>query len=221
MQSKMRFRLFHFLTFSLVLFLCYRLYLGYNNIGFAPDLMAQQQEASPTETAAAATTPTQEETPTTEEKAAPVNPLDKCPTNYSEAEIDILQNLGERRKALERREQELMLRENLLKVAEAKIDGKIGSLEQLKVETEKLIAIYNEKEDQKIKSLVKIYEVMKPKDAAQIFSELDNHVLLMVVSKMKEAKIAPILAQMDPMKAKIITTELAERNKISPIKSQQ
>ena len=74
--------------------------------------------------------------------------------------------------------------------------------------------LYDEKEQEKIRSLVKIYENMKPKDAARIFEEIDMDVLLDVVDKMKEKKIAPILAKMNATRAKEITTELAERRKL-------
>jgi flagellar motility protein MotE (MotC chaperone) len=52
---------------------------------------------------------------------------------------------------------------------------------------------------------------MKPKDAARIFGELDMVVLLDVIERMKERKIAPILAEMNPQRAKAITIELAQR----------
>ncbi|WP_419902504.1 magnesium transporter MgtE N-terminal domain-containing protein [Kiloniella sp.] len=52
---------------------------------------------------------------------------------------------------------------------------------------------------------------MKPKDAARIFEELDMVVLLDVVERMKERKTAPILASMNPKRAKEITLELAQR----------
>ena len=52
---------------------------------------------------------------------------------------------------------------------------------------------------------------MKPKDAARIFEELDMAVLLDVIERMKERKTAPILAQMNPRRAKAITLELAQR----------
>ena len=58
---------------------------------------------------------------------------------------------------------------------------------------------------------MKIYENMKPKDAARIFEELDMAVLLDVIERMKERKTAPILAQMNPKRAKAITLELAKR----------
>ena len=48
---------------------------------------------------------------------------------------------------------------------------------------------------------------MKPRDAAAIFNDLDMPVLLQVLDRMKEAKAAPILAAMQPDRAREATTE--------------
>lgn len=58
-------------------------------------------------------------------------------------------------------------------------------------------------------SLVKVYERMKPKQAARIFEELDMKVILQVARRMKEANVAQILAAMDPVKARDITARIA------------
>ena len=60
-------------------------------------------------------------------------------------------------------------------------------------------------------SLVKIYEGMKPKDAARIFDTLDLDVLIQVMSKMSERKVAPVLAAMNPERARTVTIMLVEQ----------
>ena len=62
--------------------------------------------------------------------------------------------------------------------------------------------------------LVTIYETMKPKDAAKIFNELEMPVLLKVVSNMKEVKVAPVIASMDPAKARELSIELSRQKPI-------
>jgi flagellar motility protein MotE (MotC chaperone) len=52
--------------------------------------------------------------------------------------------------------------------------------------------------------------VMKPRDAATIFNDLQMPVLLQVLDRMKEAKAAVILAAMNPDKARDVTAELAQ-----------
>ncbi len=131
------------------------------------------------------------------------------PTLLTQSEIELLQQLAVRREELERREQEMDLRTGMLKAAEDRIDRKIAELKALQVTIEGLISTYEDQQNAKMQSLVKIYENMKPKDAARIFEELDLDTLLLVAERMKERKLAPIMATMNPEKAKEMTVELS------------
>lgn len=134
-------------------------------------------------------------------------------TEFNQVEIDLLQSLSKRREEIEQWGQEVKLKENTLQATESRIDQKLADLKNLRGQMETLLKQYNAVEDAKIKSLIKIYESMKPKDAARIFDELDMPTLLMVVDKMAEKKAAPILAAMNPIKAKDLTVQLAEQRK--------
>ena len=135
-------------------------------------------------------------------------------SEFSDVEIDLLKTLAKRREQLNAWTLDAKSKENILKATEIKIDRKLAALKDLKSEVEDLLKIYNEKENSKINSLVKIYENMKPKDAAKIFEKLDMVVLLQVINKMKEGKIAPILAKVTPARAEAITIEYAENRRI-------
>ncbi len=139
------------------------------------------------------------------------------PTQFSKSEIDILQRLGERRKALDKMSRELEMRENLLTAAEARIDRKIVELKKIEAAVGALLKKHDDEEDKQLGSLVKIYEKMKPKDAARILEKLDMGVLLTVAERMREAKMASILAFMDDAKAKALTMELATRRRLPEI----
>lgn len=134
---------------------------------------------------------------------------------FTEAEIETLEDLAARREELDRRERELETQDALLQAAEKRIDEKVAELKALKAQIERLVAQYDEEEQAKLQSLVKIYESMKPKDAARIFAELEMDILLDVVERMREQKAAPILAKMDPTKAQAVTAELAQRRRLS------
>ena len=140
-------------------------------------------------------------------------PLTSCPKSYTPTDIALLQQLGERRKQLEERDNALATKENLLGAASKKVEDKIADLKTLQSKVEDLLVKFGEQEDKKLNSLVKIYENMKPKDAATIFNALEMDVLLMLISKMKELKTAPILAYMDPKRAEAVTVELANQRK--------
>lgn len=135
-------------------------------------------------------------------------------TEFSEAEIELLQNLAVRRQVLDRREREIEMREALLAAAEQRVDSKIAQLKELQNTIQSKLKQYDEQESANLRSLVKIYENMKSKDAARIFEQLDMAILLEVIDGMNERKSAPILAKMDPLKAKSITSELAVRRRI-------
>ncbi len=133
------------------------------------------------------------------------------PLSLSDEEIDLLQSLAERRRELDLWARQIDRREALLKAAEERIEQKTADLKAVQKSIEELLLKQEEQAEDQYKSLVKIYESMKPKDAARIFDELDMVVLLPVVERMKERKTAPILAEMNPAKAKAITTQLAHR----------
>lgn len=141
---------------------------------------------------------------------APASGVEEDPTLLTQTEIDLLQQLAQRREALDARENELDLQSGLLKAAETRIDKKVEELKVFQATIEKLIKTYDEQQEVKMKSLVKIYENMKPQDASRIFEELDMDTLLLVAERMKERKLAPVMAKMNPQKATEITVELAK-----------
>lgn len=127
------------------------------------------------------------------------------------AEGELAQHFAGRRAEMERRTKDVEQREALLTAAEKRIDQKLHELEKVRTDIQKLLRTGDEKQSAQLESLVKIYETMKPKEAARIFEELDMPVLLDVIQRMKEQKTAPILAAMDPVKAKTVTSALVER----------
>lgn len=134
--------------------------------------------------------------------------------SFSASEIEVLQSLAKRRDDLDRREKSLTQREALLQAAEQEVDHKIAELNKLKGEIENLLGQQQKLEDDRIGSLVKIYEGMKPKEAATIFNTLDMDVLLPVIGRMSERKSGPILASMDPEKARLVTIRLAQQREL-------
>lgn len=140
-------------------------------------------------------------------------PGDTVNQRLTPSETDLLKNLAKRREELKRWESNIQIKEAALNATEKRIDEKIGKIEAMKLEVSTLLAQYNAQEDAKIRSLVKIYESMKPKDAARIFDEVEMPILLLVIDKMAEKKAAPILAEMDSKKAKQVTVELAAQRR--------
>ncbi len=139
---------------------------------------------------------------------------------YSGMRSELFEDLTERRKDIESKERELAMREALLQAAERELEQKFSELEGLKQEIESLLKKQSSEEEERIQSLVKIYEGMKAKDAARIFNTLETEVLLAVIGRMSERKSAPILASMSPERARSITILLAEQKTLPDLGAQ-
>lgn len=136
---------------------------------------------------------------------------------YSDVQIELFEDLSQRRKDLDKRDRELVIREALLKAAQQEMEQKFKELTSLRSEIEELLVEQTDAEKERIGSLVKIYEGMKAKDAARIFNTLDLDVLIQVVTKMSERKSAPIIAAMNPDRARTITVMLSEQKQLPKI----
>ena len=127
---------------------------------------------------------------------------------FSQSEIMILQELAERREALDLRSREIDKKAVQLKVAEEEIAKKLVQLREYESKLKKLINEYNEKEKEKIAALVKMYASMKPQSAARIFNTLDIETAASLLREMKPSSASAIVSQMEAAKAKAVTNEI-------------
>src|SRR5437868_3317715 len=82
--------------------------------------------------------------------------------------------------------------------ADAKVDAKLKALNGLKADINGLLKQADAKEDAEVDRLVKVFEAMKPKDAAPRIVLLDDAVRLPIAAKMKERALSAVLANMPP-----------------------
>jgi flagellar motility protein MotE (MotC chaperone) len=150
--------------------------------------------------------------PAAEVQPVPVAPtaVQEGPPPVSEGERALLQELRQRRQDLDARADAMAVRESVLVATEQKLASRVAELQTLQVSLEHLDAALKQKEDAGWQGLVKVYETMKPKEAAGILNDLAMPVLLPVLDRMKDAKAAAVLAVMNPDKARDVTAELAE-----------
>lgn len=130
------------------------------------------------------------------------------PTN-TVSELAVLNSLGNRRDALNQREQDLELREQVLGAAEARLNERFQELKALEAKINSEAERQEEQAAEEIMDLVKIYESMKAKNAARIFNRLDLEIMLKVVKQMQPRKMADVLSEMDPEVAEQLTIALA------------
>lgn len=133
---------------------------------------------------------------------------EKANSTFTQSEIMILQELAERREALDLRSREIDKKAVQLKVAEEEIEKKLAQLREYESKLKKLIGEYNEKEKEKIAALVKMYASMKPQSAARIFNTLDIETAAFLLREMKPSSASAIVSQMEAVKAKAVTDEI-------------
>lgn len=133
-------------------------------------------------------------------------------TELSRGEIELLQDLATRRKKLDSRERGLDMRERVIQVTEGRVTKKLSEIKKIQTDIQSKIQQYDDVQKARLDRMVKVYESMKPKDAAKIFNTLDLEVLLPVAERMKAAKIAGVMSKMEAQAAKILTTRLSTRN---------
>lgn len=134
----------------------------------------------------------------------------------SAAERAILERLQERRQELDKRARELDIREGLIGEAEKRVDAKLTEIKEGQAQLAVAAQKKDEAEAARLKSLVTMYETMKPRDAAKIFDRLDIGVLLEVASQINPRNMSEIMAQMSPDRAQQLTVEMANRAQAAP-----
>jgi flagellar motility protein MotE (MotC chaperone) len=129
----------------------------------------------------------------------------------SPAELQVLQSLQTRRGQIDDREKDIDTEVQLLAAAEAKLDGKLKSMNSLKGDIQALMGQADVKTQAEEDRLVVVYSKMKPGDAAAVMAQLDDKVRLPIAAAMKPAVLSAILGKMGTAEAKDLTEKLAHR----------
>lgn len=137
-------------------------------------------------------------------------PVPDGPPPVSDSEKALLQELRQRRQDLDKRADLIASRESVLIATEQKLTARVNEMQVLQKKLESLDSAQKQKEEAGWEGLVKLYETMKPKDAATIFNDMSMPVLVQLMDRMKDTKAAPVMAAMNPDKARDVTGELAQ-----------
>jgi flagellar motility protein MotE (MotC chaperone) len=129
----------------------------------------------------------------------------------SASEVDVLTSLAKRRSELDAREAQLQAESAVLAATESRVDAKIAQLKSLQSQITALVVQRDAAQEKQLGALVKTYSAMKAKDAARIFDNLNDDVLLAVAQEMKSDALAPVLAAMTPDQAQKLTLKLANK----------
>jgi flagellar motility protein MotE (MotC chaperone) len=133
----------------------------------------------------------------------------------SQSEVQVLMALSARREALDERSAELDTQTQLMAAAEQRLNDRLSELRLLEATVSELLGQLDEQEEQRLASLVDVYQRMRAKDAAEVFDALEMDVLVRVASRMRQQNLAEVMGRMSPVRARELTTVLAEQNRLA------
>ncbi|WP_201729232.1 hypothetical protein [Acidocella sp. C78] len=146
----------------------------------------------------------------------PPPPLCKPDPLDQTGERKLLLQLKQRAEQLDSRAAALNRQEAELAVEKEAIAKQIAAIKPLAQKLEQINAAHKAADQKKWTALVSTYETMDPRSAARIFDGLDPKIVLNVIQRMSSRKSAPILADMSPEKAQIVTEKLAGMTAMTP-----
>lgn len=165
-----------------------------------------QGPASP---ARAASPPSPTETRLQAEPSGPANCAGRSEAAAIAPDWSLLQDLRARRDGLDRRARELDLREAAVQAEKQSLNAELAELSRDKQELKQLELARQDRTEASWVGTVKLYEAMKPSEAAAIFDTLDQRLLVQLLDRMNERKAAAIMGNMDPERARTATQALA------------
>ncbi len=115
------------------------------------------------------------------------------------------------RSPTEERESQIAAREAMIAAAEKRLSERVAELVAVQKRLQGIESGLKERDEANWTGLVKLYEGMKPREAAAIFNALEKPVLIEILDRMKPVKASPILASMDAERARQVTADLASR----------
>lgn len=148
-----------------------------------------------------------------EANQTPAPPAKKRLFKLSSGDIPLLQSLQEREALLKAREQQLARREEELNTLQQQLEEKLTSLTLLRKEIGALIEEKEAFEEQRFEHVVKVYEGMKPAEAAPLVERLNHDTAVRLLYRMKEKKVSHILGFIKPAIAAKLSEHLAVRQK--------
>ncbi|GAB4246428.1 MotE family protein [Deferrisoma sp.] len=137
-----------------------------------------------------------------------------------QAKARLLQELDRR---IEERRQQLAQEEESLEALRRAVDAarqalveEAGRLEALKREVEAAIARREKAEDERLDQIAKVYGAMKPREAAQALSGLEDDMAVAILERLPGRTVGKIFDLMDKDRVRELTHRLEEGRTPSP-----
>ena len=148
--------------------------------------------------------------------SAPETAQDQAECEISEDFQPMLDAFRQREARLESQEIALQNRMQALKIANREVDLKLAELTQAEEALRDTIALAESAAETDLDRLTKVYENMKPKQAAILFEEMDPNFAAGFLGRMRPESAAAVMAGLSPEAAHAFSVVLAGRNASVP-----
>lgn len=109
-----------------------------------------------------------------------------------------------------RREADLAARERALTAMEKSIDDKLAEMKRVEASIKKLLDEADAMKDERVKRQVVTYQAMKPKQAAEVLSNMDQDLAVKILTGMKPKVAGEIMTYMKTDKAAKLTEAMTK-----------
>ena len=149
--------------------------------------------------------------------AGPASGLETDATCIGDAGVmEMLAEVQDRERKLLERERLLADRSQAINLAEKRLEERLASLVEAEQNLAQTVAIADKAADEDVTRLVTVYENMKPKEAAPLFSAMAPDFAAGFLARMRPDASAAVLAALDPQVAYSISVIMAGRNAGAP-----
>lgn len=110
------------------------------------------------------------------------------------------------------REKSIQTRETDLAIIKDAIEAKLTELLNVEEQLRETISLADRAAESDVQNLTAVYSSMKPKEAAELFEEMDVEFAAGFLSLMAPQDAAPIMAELSPAKAYALSAKIAGRS---------
>ena len=143
------------------------------------------------------------------EKKSTATEVKPIVTEIKPDEADYLFKLAERKKQLDIREEELNKFASEITKQKEEIELKLKKLEETRSKISVALEDKIKVDDAKVDTLVQMYSNMKPQQAAKVFENLDEDLVIEILGRMKKKSAADILNLIKAEKAQVLAERYA------------
>lgn len=133
----------------------------------------------------------------------------------SQSVQNVLNSLDQRERSITRREASVQAREADLRILEQQLTTRMEELSAIRTEVKSQLETLQTSQDTRVDEMVRMFNAMRPADAAPILAQTDTPLAVQVLIRMNAGKAGKVLGEMDAPVAARLSEAIARAPKVS------